>query len=99
MKRKVIKNYESLSSDLLKLVREKYPRGFSSSLISFFSPDGKLINGFLLETEEIIYMVRINMGKTVKKEKVKGMDDLEQRDEEEEDNYIVEDDMIDDTDE
>lgn len=44
-------------------------------------------------------MVRINMGKTVKKEKVKGMDDLEQRDEEEEDNYIVEDDMIDDTDE
>jgi hypothetical protein len=94
LKRKVIKNYELLSTDLKKLVRQTYPKGFSSSIISFFSPDGKLFNGFLLETEEIIYMVRVNKVKPVKKVETGEKDELEQRDPEDENRYIVENDQI-----
>ncbi len=99
MKRKIIKNYESLPPNLLELVREKYPDGFSSSLISFFGPDGKLVSGFLLETEEIISMVRVNIEKSEKKEDEEDIGDLEKRDEEDEDNYIIEEDQVDDIDE
>lgn len=91
MKRKIIKNYESLSAELLELVQLNYPNGFSSFIIPFFGPDGKLFHGFLLDTDEITYMIRVNKVKPEKTSEEGEVDEINHRDEEEESNYIVED--------
>jgi len=58
-KQKIIKKFETLAPELLKLVQETYPDGYDEKLISFLSPKGELEFALPLETEEISYLIKI----------------------------------------
>ena len=58
-KRRIIKKFELLSSELLALVNEEYPDGFEDNLITFQLPTGELATGVPLETEDARYLIRL----------------------------------------
>jgi hypothetical protein len=58
-KKRIIKKYEQLSEDVLKLIKERYPDGYEENLISIPLPSGELALALPLETEEISYLIRM----------------------------------------
>ncbi|MEP7266134.1 MAG: hypothetical protein ABI844_00810 [Saprospiraceae bacterium] len=57
-KKRVVKDYDKLSPELLKIMHDTYPDGFAGALISFFDRDGKRVSAIPFETEEIYYLIR-----------------------------------------
>lgn len=58
-KRRVIKKYEHLDPDILKLVLAAYPDGFEENLISFQNPKGELELALPYETDEVSYLIKM----------------------------------------
>ena len=54
-KKRVVKDYENLSPELLSLMHAAYPNGFDGAMISFFDRDGKRVSAIPFETDEIYY--------------------------------------------
>jgi hypothetical protein len=61
-KKKIIKKYEQLTPELLKLIKVSYPDGYEESLIVFQTPSGELSSALPLETEDISYLIRMPKG-------------------------------------
>lgn len=59
-KRRSIISYEKLTSEQKKKLDQDFPEGFLGSLSTMKTPLGEMFDGLLWETEEIIYLVRIN---------------------------------------
>ncbi|MBK6392517.1 MAG: hypothetical protein KA109_13470 [Saprospiraceae bacterium] len=57
-KKRVVKDYENLSPELLSLMHAAYPNGFDGAMISFFDRDGKRVSAIPFETDEIYYLIR-----------------------------------------
>lgn len=110
-KKRAIVTYDKLSEEMKDRLEEAFPDGFGGSMTQIKTPTGETLDALLWETEEIIYLVKLN--KITKKpvvipeeeefddlpeEDVKSdeIDDLEE-DEEEEDDATDED--VDDDDE
>lgn len=60
MKRKVIIDFRSMTRELQELMKVKYPSGYASHISLFSDRNGKHFFGFLLETDDTIYLVRLN---------------------------------------
>ena len=60
MKRKVIIDFRSMPRELRELMKVKYPSGYASHINLFSDRNGKHFFGFLLETDDTIYLVRLN---------------------------------------
>lgn len=58
-KKRVIKKFEQLTSELLTLVNQEYPDGFEEDVVTFQLPSGELARGIPLETEEARYLIRL----------------------------------------
>lgn len=101
-KRRSIISYDKLTIDQKKQILKDFPDGYINHLTTIKTPTGEALDAFVWETDEIIYLVKIN--KTIPKpavvdeedddynedlDKVDGMkdDDLDSDDEEEEDEY------------
>jgi len=95
-----IVTYDKLSEEMKDRLEEAFPDGFGGSMTQIKTPTGETLDALLWETEEIIYLVKLN--KITKKpvvipeeeefddlpeEDVKSdeIDDLEEDDEEEDD--------------
>ncbi|MEP7322269.1 MAG: hypothetical protein ABI761_10130 [Saprospiraceae bacterium] len=73
-KKRVVKGYENLSPELVKLMHAAYPDGFDGAMISFFDRDGKRVSAIPFETDEIYYLIKM----VEKKAKpVQGEDEIE----------------------
>ncbi len=59
-KPRIIKNFEKLDLELQQQVKLAYPEGFSDFLITFTDRDGMLTSGLPFETEDKIYLLRMN---------------------------------------
>lgn len=59
-KPRVIKDFDKISEDMREQVKQKYPDGFNDYLISFTNKDGMLCCGLPFETEDRMYLLRIN---------------------------------------
>jgi DNA-directed RNA polymerase subunit delta len=57
-KKRLVKDYENLSPELMKALHAAYPEGFSGATISFFDRDGKRVSAIPFETDEIYYLIR-----------------------------------------
>jgi hypothetical protein len=99
-KKRAIVTYDKLSEEMKDRLEEAFPDGFGGSMTQIKTPTGETLDALLWETEEIIYLVKLN--KINKKpvvipeeeefddlpeEDVKSdeIDDLEEDDEEEDD--------------
>ena len=59
-KPRVIKDFDKISDEMRDQVKAMYPDGFNAYLISFTNKDGQLCCGLPFETEDRMYLLRIN---------------------------------------
>lgn len=73
-KKRIVKAYDTLSPELVKLMHAAYPDGFEGAMISFFDRDGKRVSAIPFETDDIYYLIKM----VEKKSKpAKGDDDID----------------------
>lgn len=59
-KRRAIVSFEKLSAEQKKQLEKAFPDGYLSQLTSIKTPTGEVMDALIWETEEIIYLVKIN---------------------------------------
>ncbi|MBR5644295.1 MAG: hypothetical protein IKW77_08920 [Salinivirgaceae bacterium] len=59
-KPRVIKDFDKISDEMRDQVKAAYPDGFNAYLISFTNKEGQLCCGLPFETEDRMYLLRIN---------------------------------------
>lgn len=67
-KKRAIVSYDKLTIDQKKQLLVAFPDGFSEGMTQIKTPTGETMDALLWETEEIIYLVKLNkpVGKPVK---------------------------------
>ena len=58
-KKRIIKKYEQLAPELLKMIKKAFPDGFEDALISFETPNGEIQLALPFETEDTSYLIRM----------------------------------------
>lgn len=76
-KKRILTSYEKLSDELLELFAQTYPHGYRNAVMPVTKPNGEIIYVVRMETEEVAYLVRVEV-------KIDVADDYE---EEENDSY------------
>lgn len=59
-KRRAIISYEKLTIEQRKKLEQDFPDGFAGNLTTIKTPTGEVLDALIWETEEIIYLVKIN---------------------------------------
>jgi hypothetical protein len=102
-KRRAIISYDKLTIEQKKQILKDYPDGYINHLTTIKTPTGEILDALMWETEEVIYLVKINKivpkAKTVVEDededfeddldKVPGIkdDELDEDDEDDDDDY------------
>jgi hypothetical protein len=102
-KRRSIISYDKLSIDQKKQILRDYPDGYINHLTTIKTPTGEILDALIWETDEVIYLVKINKMTPKAKpvvedeeedfeddfDKVPGIkdDELDEEEEDEEDEY------------
>lgn len=60
-KKRVITSYLNLAPELLKAFQESYPHGYTDALIRIDKPTGDFFYAVPFETEEISYLVKVDV--------------------------------------
>lgn len=60
-KRHVFVDYRSCPSEVLEILQQKYPYGFTKDLIKFQNTKGDTISGVRVELDDIVYLVKVNV--------------------------------------
>ena len=95
-KKKMAIDYKNLTPEMLGLLEEQYPVGFSGHYIKFPNSKGEIISAVRLETEDTVYLVKVSaqqrqifteaeMDEMVKGNEKEGEDEGAEDSEEEED--------------
>ena len=59
-KRRAIISYDKLTIDQKKQILKDFPDGYINHLTSIKTPTGELLDALIWETDEVIYLVKIN---------------------------------------
>ena len=59
-KRRSIISYDKLTLDQKKQILKDFPDGYINHLSSIKTPTGEILDALIWETEEVIYLVKIN---------------------------------------
>ena len=59
-KRRAIISYEKLTIDQKKLILRDFPDGYINHLTTIKTPTGEALDAFIWETDEVIYLVKVN---------------------------------------
>jgi hypothetical protein len=60
-KKRVVKDYDALTEDIIRLVKMKYPSGYADSLVSYTDKEGKKVSALPFETDEAYYLIRMTV--------------------------------------
>lgn len=63
-KRRAVVSYANLSPELLNILKEKYPRGYvdyMDEIMKISKPDGTFFHAIKIETEDAIYLVKVDV--------------------------------------
>lgn len=60
-KKRVVKDYDALPEDIVRLVKIKYPSGYADYLLSYTDKEGKKVSALPLETDDTYYLVRMTI--------------------------------------
>jgi hypothetical protein len=98
-KRRSIISYDKLTIEQKKQILRDYPDGYINHLTTIKTPTGEILDALIWETEEVIYLVKIN--KIMSKPKPIAEDDDEDFDDDLEDDKVadIKDDDLDDEEE
>jgi hypothetical protein len=95
-KKRAIVSYDKLTIEQKKELLKSFPEGYGSSLTTIKTPAGETLEALIWETEDVIYLVKIN--KTMTKA-LDDDDDDEDEDDDLEDDIIKPDDLEEEDDE
>jgi hypothetical protein len=59
-KRRAIISYDKLTIDQKKQILKDFPDGYINHLTTIKTPTGEMLDAFVWETDEVIYLVKIN---------------------------------------
>lgn len=60
-KKRVVISYSNLTPELIEAFKERYPLGYSDYMIRVDKPSGDFFYGVMLETEDVSYLVKVNV--------------------------------------
>ncbi len=60
-KRRLVTSFQKLSSDIQTAVQEQYPLGYTDAMMRIDKPNGDFFYAVPFETEEITYLVKIDV--------------------------------------
>ena len=60
-KKRVVISYKNLSEELQAQLKAQYPTGYTDSMMRIDKPNGDFFYAVILETEEISYLVKIDV--------------------------------------
>ncbi len=60
-KKRVVKDYEDLSEDIVRLVKMKYPTGYADHLVSYTDKEGKKVSALPFEADDTHYLIRMTV--------------------------------------
>lgn len=59
-KKRVVKDFEKLDTEIQEQIKLSFPYGFSENLITFKNKDGDIVSALPFETDDIYYLVRMS---------------------------------------
>jgi hypothetical protein len=59
-KKRAIVSYDKLSEDMKDRLEDAFPEGFGGGMTQIKTPTGETLDALLWETEEIIYLIKLN---------------------------------------
>ena len=59
-KKRAIVSYDKLSEDMKDRLEDAFPDGFGGGMTQIKTPTGETLDALLWETEEIIYLIKLN---------------------------------------
>jgi hypothetical protein len=60
-KKRVVKDYDALPEDIVRLVKMKYPTGYADHLVSYNDKEGKKVSALPFETDDAYYLIRMTI--------------------------------------
>lgn len=60
-KKRVVKDYDTLPEDIIRLVKMRYPTGFAPFLLQYTNQEGKKVSALPFETEDVYYLIRMTI--------------------------------------
>ena len=60
-KKRLVKDYDALPDDIIRLVKMKYPTGYADHLVSYTDKEGKKVSALPFETDEVYYLIRMTV--------------------------------------
>lgn len=60
-KKRVVKDYDALPEDIVRLVKMKYPTGYADHLVSYNDKEGKKVSALPFETDDTHYLIRMTV--------------------------------------
>ena len=82
-KRRAIISYDKLTVDQKKQILKVYPDGYINHLTQIKTPNGEILDAFIWETDDVIYLVKIKHGAVKPKKNIVSEDNEDDEDEDE----------------
>lgn len=60
-KKRVVKDYNALSEEIVKLVKTRYPSGYAEHLVTYNDKEGKKVSALPFETDDTYYLIRMTI--------------------------------------
>lgn len=60
-KKRVVKDYDALTEDIIRLVKLKYPSGYAESLVTYTDKEGKKVSALPFESDDAYYLIRMTI--------------------------------------
>ncbi len=60
-KKRVVKDYDALPEDIVRLVKMKYPTGYADHLLYYTDKEGKKVSALPFETDDTYYLIRMTV--------------------------------------
>ena len=80
-KKRLVASFRNLPSELQEAIKQKYPLGFSEAMMRIDKPNGEFFYAVPFETDEINYLVKIDVKIDDRADDdIKGADDLQDDD-------------------
>jgi Ran GTPase-activating protein (RanGAP) involved in mRNA processing and transport len=60
-KKRVVKDYDALPEEIVRLVKQRYPSGYATNLVSYNDKEGKKVSALPFETDDTYYLIRMTV--------------------------------------
>jgi DNA-directed RNA polymerase subunit delta len=59
--KRIVKDYDAVPEEILLQVKQKYPTGYESHLVSYTNAEGKIVTALPFATPDIYYLIRMTV--------------------------------------